>query len=180
MFRRMVRAALFNAGVYQELRDDPTATVQAFAVILLGSIALILVLVLGPLRSHGVGAYVEAFTGVLSAGIAGWFMVSLFSYLVGVRLLGRKITLPSLLRTVGFANAPALLYIVATVAGADSLVFIFFGVLLWTLFAMAVALKQALSIPFVGGLWMAIPGILLMVVIQNLFVRSLLSEFYGA
>lgn len=179
MFRRMVRAALFNAGVYRELRDDPTATLQAFAVILLGSITLILVLVLGPLRSHGIGAYIVVFTSVLSSGIVGWFLVSLLFYVVGGRLLRRKITLPSLLRTTGFANAPAVLYIFAPVAGGDALILIFFGILLWTLFAMAVALQQALSIPFAGGLWLAIPGILLMLIIQNLFVRSLLSEFYG-
>ncbi len=180
MFRRMVRAALFNADVYRELRDDPTATLQAFAVILLGSAALILALILGQLRDHGIGVYIEAFTGVLSSGIVGWFMVSLLFYLVGRRFLRRMITLPSLLRTIGFANAPAVLYIFATVGGADTLVLFFFGILLWTMFAMAVALRQSLNTPFTGGLLLAVAGILLMIIIQNLIIRTLLPEFYGA
>ena len=180
MFRRMVRAALFNAAVYRELRDDPTATLQAFAVILLGSAALVLALVFGQLRDHGTGVYIEAFTGVLSSGIVGWFLVSLLFYLVGRRFLLRKITLPPLLRTIGFANAPALLYIFATVGGADTLILFFFGILLWTMFAMAVALRQALNTPFTGGLLLAITGVLLMIIIQNLFMRTLLPEFYGA
>ena len=179
MFRRMVRAALFNAGVYRELRDDPTATLQAFGVISLGSAALILALILGQVQDQGIGAYALVFTSVFSAGIVGWVIVSLLSHLVGARLLRKDVTLPSMLRTIGFSNAPAVGYIFLAVSTqADLLQLINAGILMWILLAMSVALRQTLSIPFAGALWMAIPGILIMVVIRGIFAGTLLSGLY--
>ena len=68
--------------------------------------------------------------------------------------------------------------LVSLSAEADLLQLINESILLWILLAMAVALRQTLSIPFAGALWMAIPGILIMVVIRGIFAGTLLSGLY--
>ena len=104
MIRRMLRAAAMNGQVYRELRDDPTATVQALGVVLLGSLAIALAGVLGYVREEGIGVYTLVLIRSLSAAIAGWIIASLVPYLIGGRVLRRSVTFTSILRIIGFAN----------------------------------------------------------------------------
>ena len=136
--RRMVRAALLEADLYEEVEADRSATAQAFAVVALYSAAA----GIGSIANGGVdGIFLTA-----AANLFGWWVWAYVTYLIGTRLLPGPQTVADhgeLLRTIGFSSAPGLLMILALVAPIAG--FVFAVCFLWMLVAMVVAVRQALD-----------------------------------
>ena len=158
MIQRMIRAACLDARVYQELRDDPTATIQAFWVMVLSGSALALGGIVGLGGEADFGLRLQVFTWRVSAAVVGWLVLSLLAYGVGRRLLGRMVTFPSLLRTIGFANVPGVFYILVFIGGSATQV-VNAAILVWVLFAMVPALRQTLQVSFLVGFCLSIVGV---------------------
>jgi len=138
LVRRMLRAALLERELYEEVERDRRATRQAFGVVALSALAA----GVGGLEHAGL----LAIAGYALIALAGWWIWAAVTYLIGTRLLPGPETeadLGQLLRTIGFSSAPGVLRILglfSPVAG-----WVFLASTLWMLIAMVVAVRQALD-----------------------------------
>lgn len=158
MLDRMKRAALLDVHLYEEVEADRTATGQAAAVVAIVAVA------------QGLGAASLGISGIIAGTVAAliaWLGWAGITYLIGDKLLGGTATWGELLRTLGFAQSPGLLGILAflpLLGGA-----IRFVVAVWVLVAGIIAIRQALDFgtgkailtAVVGWLALAIPMALL-------------------
>lgn len=130
--KRLIGAATLDVPTYEEIEHDRSATGQAAAVVAIAAAA-------GAIGSIGSGSMI----GGVIAAFVGWAVWAFVTLLVGTFLFNGKADLGEMLRALGFANAPGLLYILAIVP--------FFGgligpvVWLWMLICGVVAIRQALD-----------------------------------
>ncbi|MGE0704053.1 MAG: YIP1 family protein [Vicinamibacterales bacterium] len=143
--QRLIGAAALDAAIYEEVEADASATSQAFAVVLLSSIAA--GFGAGDLRGPSIASVV--FISVLALlSWAAWAVVTLE---VGTRILPGAQTradVGQLLRTIGFASTPGLLRFLGMMPSATVPVFAVTSV--WMLAAMVVAVRQALDYQSTG------------------------------
>lgn len=131
---RMAGAARLDVATYEEVEADSTATSQAFTVVAIVAIA------------QGIGAYEHGIGGVIGglvAAVLGWLLWAGITYLIGDKLLGGTATWGELLRTLGFAQAPGVLYVFGIIPGLGWLVRA--AVAIWILIAGIIAIRQALD-----------------------------------
>jgi hypothetical protein len=131
---RLLGAARLNVDVYEEVEADTSATKQAALVVCLVSIA-------AAIGSANAGPIVVT-TRVLAA-LFGWLLWSAITYLIGDKLLRGTATWGELLRTVGFALAPGLLFMLMIVPAIGPAVRVIVN--LWILVAAIIAIRQALD-----------------------------------
>jgi hypothetical protein len=159
---RILRAARFDAQLYEELQADPTATVQALGVILLSGLSLGFAGILGFYGQESLGTQVGVLAKTLTGTLAGWVVLSLLG-----QFLRKPATFPSMLRAIGFANAPGVLYILVMVGGTLALL-INIAILLWTLLAMTVALRHTLLVSLVPSFLLSFIGMGIYITLRNL------------
>lgn len=131
---RMMRAATLQVDLYEEVEADETATGQAAMVVGIVAIAS----AIGNANA-GVGAII----GGLLAAFIGWLVWSGVTYLIGDKLLGGTATWGELLRTIGFAQSPGVLYALGIIPLLGGV--IRFAVMIWILIAGIIAIRQALD-----------------------------------
>jgi hypothetical protein len=132
---RMRGAALFDVATYEEVEADTSATGQAAIVVVLAAVAA----AIGNAFRGGPGIF-----GGLVASLVGWVIWSGITYLVGTRVFKGTATWGELLRTLGFAQAPGVLMVVAIIPVLGRLAG--FGIWLWMLGTGIVAIRQALDV----------------------------------
>lgn len=136
LIERMVRAAKLDARLFEEVEQDPRATGQAIAVVLLSSTA----------GGVGLGGGLGTILVGALVSLAGWWVWAFLTFWIGTRLLPEPQTSADqgqLLRAIGFANAPGVLRILGLVPGLRRLVFFVAGI--WALIAVVIAVRQALD-----------------------------------
>ncbi len=135
---RMIRAAKLDGTLYQEIKADRRAPVQAAIVVILSAMAA----GIGVMTHDGVGGF---FYQAMQTMVQ-WYGWVFFTYLVGTRLLQEpqtKIDLGATVRMISFASAPGIVSLLGVIPGLSSIVF---GLALaWMLGAMAVAVKEAMN-----------------------------------
>jgi hypothetical protein len=135
---RMLRAALLERAVYEEVEADRGASGQALVVVVLAAVAM----GIGSIENSGAA-------GILwhtAVAVGGWYVWAYVTYLIGARLLPTRDTVADhgqLLRTIGFSSAPGILRVLMLVPAISLLVFVVCT--LWMLVAMVVAVRQALD-----------------------------------
>jgi hypothetical protein len=141
----MLRAALLDTRVYEEVEADRRATGQAVAVVLLSSIA-------GGIGLPGLGASnLQALVTGITGALVGWMAWAALTYLIGTRLLPEPQTradVGELLRTIGFASAPGLLRVLGALPFIGPPIYAVTAI--WMLLAMVVAVRQALDYTSTG------------------------------
>ena len=153
-FDRMKRAAMLDVNVYEEVEADKSATGQAAAVVAMVAVA------------QAIGSAGEGATGILGglvAAMLGWFMWSGVTYLIGDKLLGGTATWGELLRTIGFAQSPGVLAVLAILPVVGGVIRLILAI--WILVAGIIAIRQALDFStgkavltaVIGWLALAIP-----------------------
>lgn len=150
---RMKGAALLDAATYEDVEADTTATGQAAGVVGLVAVA------------QAIGAVGLGVTGIVAGVLAaflGWLVWAGVTYLIGDKLLGGSATWGELLRTLGFAQTPGLLYVFAFVPGLGGV--LRFVVAVWVLIAGIVALRHALDFSTGKAILTAILGWLAIVI----------------
>jgi hypothetical protein len=134
MTDRMIGAAKLEIDVYEEVEADTTATGQAAGVVAIVALCSAI---------GGIGGGAEgAFSGLIAA-LVGWLLWAGITYLIGDKLLGGTATWGELLRTLGFAQAPGVLFLFGIIPLVGWLIGIVVG--LWILVAGVVAIRQALD-----------------------------------
>lgn len=137
--QRLVGAVRLDSAVYEEVEHDASAITQAAAVVIVASLTT------SVSWYFGVGGASRILWGTMQTLLA-WVVGAAVLWLVGTRVLPGKQTeagIGQLLRTVGFAQAPAAfgLLVVVPVVG----LFVPFIVSLWVVAATFVAVRQALD-----------------------------------
>lgn len=163
---RMVRAALLDIGLYEEVERDVKATGQAFQVILIVAIASGIGRSISYLFPFHPGLAVSGLVGGIVATIIGWLIWSFIAFWVGTNIFKGTASYGELLRTIGFANSPRVLE-----------VFLFFPLIggligaivwLWALVAGVIAIRQALDFDTGSAIRTAIVGWIVMVALNLL------------
>ncbi|HEM46119.1 MAG TPA: hypothetical protein ENO23_03645 [Alphaproteobacteria bacterium] len=152
---RMLGAAKLDVHTYEEVEADQGATSQAALVV--GIVAI----------ASGIGGAQQgaaAILGGLIAAFLGWLLWAGVTYLIGDKLLGGTATWGELLRTIGFAQSPGVLYVLGVVPVVGGL--IRFGVAVWLLVAGIVAIRQALDFSTGKAIATALLGWLAMVLLM--------------
>ena len=140
--RRVVGAAMLDAGTYEEVEADRAATPQALVVVVLSSLAA----GIGLTGTRGAAATLSFFAVTSVLALAAWGTFALITFHVGSRLLpvtGTRTDRGELLRTLGFAAAPGLLQSFALFSPAPIAISVL--ALAWTIAASVVAVRQALD-----------------------------------
>ena len=146
---RMMAAARLDISLYEEVEHDSTATTQAAVVV--GIVAVCAAI--GSVGEGGQGAF-----GALIAAYVGWLVWAAVTYLIGDKLLGGTATWGELLRTLGFAQSPGVLYILGIIPLLGGLVRFF--VWIWLLIAGIIAIRQALDFSTGRAILTAVLGLL--------------------
>ncbi len=152
---RMIGAAKLEPDVYEEVEADETATGQAALVVGMVAVASAI---------GAAGGGLAGIIGGLIAALIGWLVWAGVTYLVGDKLLGGTATWGELLRTLGFAQTPGLLYVFAAIPLLGW--FVRLGVGIWILIAGVIAIRQALDFGTGKALLTALLGWLALVALS--------------
>ena len=135
---RIIRAAMLDVNLYEEVEADKGAMGQAMGIVVLSSIAA------------GVGLIERGgFSGIFAGTIAslfGWYVWAYLTYFIGTKFLSEPQTKADhgeLLRTIGFSSSPGLIRVLGIIPGLREVVF--FTASIWMLVAMVIAVRQALD-----------------------------------
>ncbi len=157
-FNRVFRAIKIEIDLYEEVKKDTSATLQAGVVVVLSSLAA------------GVGALQLGASNFLLApviSLLSWYVLALIIYFVGVKLFGglkTKNNYGEILRTIGFSSAPGLIRVFGVTPDLMKVTFI--GSQFWILACMVVAVYSALNH---GSLWKAFGVVIIASVFQAFF-----------
>jgi hypothetical protein len=132
MFDRMRGAALLDIDTYEEIEADTTATAQAAGVVLIVAVAQAI-----GASGVGIGGMIMGLVGAF----VGWLIWAGVTYLIGDKLLGGTATWGELLRTLGFAQTPGILAVLAVIPLLGWVVRFVVGI--WVLVAGIIAIRQA-------------------------------------
>jgi len=134
---RMIRAAGLDPALYDEVKRDPVATRQAFFVVVLAAIATGI--------GFGQGDLQLIVLGMLFA-LVGWVLTAYMSWVIGDRIFPESEPRSSparLLRTIGFANSPAIARLLAVIP--DVSMFVMALTTVWVLFSTVIAIREGLG-----------------------------------
>jgi len=134
MTDRMIGAARLDVSVYEEVEADSTATGQAAGVVAIVALCSAI---------GGIGGGAQGVFSGLIAALVGWAIWAGVTYLIGDKVLGGTATWGELLRTLGFAQAPGVLFALGVIPLLGGLITIAVG--LWILVTGIVAIRQALD-----------------------------------
>ena len=148
LVQRMIRAARLDAGVYEELEADRSATSQAATAVGIVAVcngvgaALAAQFIARPEGVPGPNPILALVGGVVGA-LLGWLIWSYVTYFVGTRFFGGTATPGELLRTIGFAQSPGVLNLLSFIPVVGGIIALVTGI--WALVAGIVAVRQALD-----------------------------------
>ena len=131
---RMKGAAMLDIPTYEEVEADASATTQAGMVVAIVAVCSAI---------GGWNAGLGAILGGLIGAILGWLLWAGITYVIGDKLFGGTATWGELLRTLGFAQSPGVLYILAFIPLLGWAVRLAVGI--WILIAGIIAIRQALD-----------------------------------
>ena len=138
MGERMLRAAKLDGSLYDEIRADRHAPLQAAMVVILSSAA----------AGIGVGVHggmSDFYLGTMQA-MMQWYISAFFTYVVGTRLLQQpqtKMDCGAMVRMISFASAPGVVRVLGVIPGLGGFVSGLASV--WMLGATVVAVRKTLD-----------------------------------
>jgi hypothetical protein len=136
VIERALGAARLDAEAYESVERDEAATGTALAIVVLSAIAS----GIGNLRDAGILGLI----GGVIFGVIGFVLYAGIAFLIGGKLFATsetRVTLGQLLRTLGFAQAPGVLYVLGLLPGVGGLIRFVIGI--WILVASIIAIRQA-------------------------------------
>jgi hypothetical protein len=172
IFHRLVGAAMLDVTTYEEIEADRSATLQAFTIVLLSSLAA----GIGARGSSGAAATLAFFTTASVIALLTWAAFALLTFQIGARILPEpdtRVDVGELLRTLGFAATPGLIQVFGIFPGAAKLVFTV--AIVWSLAASVVAVRQALDYSSTRRA-LAVCGLALLL---SLTIAVVLGLFFG-
>ena len=166
MWDRMRGAALLDIATYEEVEHDDSLTTQAAMVVLIAAVA------------RGIGGFNQGENGIIVGVVAAlfsWLVWAGITYLIGDKLLKGTATWGELLRTLGYAQAPAVLLIFGFVPVLGNVLGAVVGI--WLLVTGIVAIRQALDFDTGKAVLTAFLGWLVAVAIPAMVIGAALIEW---
>lgn len=149
--QRLIAAARLDATAYEEVEADTTATGQAAAVVAIAALCT------------AIGTSDDGILGSIIGSLIAWPIWSGLTYLIGDKVFHGTATWGELLRTLGFAQAPAFLNILGLIPFLGWLIVLITGI--WVLFAGVIALRQALDITTGKAVLVALMGVIVLIML---------------
>jgi hypothetical protein len=167
LLERMMRAARLDVNLYEEVEHDLNATSQAATVV--GIVALCAGLGNGIAMAIAgqTGLAIMAFVGGIVMAFIGWIAWAYITYFVGTSLFKAEATPGELLRTVGFAQSPGVVMLLAFIPILGGLVGLVAAI--WMLIAGVIALRQALDVTTMQAIITAVIGWIPMVLLYCIY-----------
>jgi hypothetical protein len=170
LVNRMIRAAMLDPRLYEEVEHDRSATSQAMQVVIIVALAggiggaLWKLLTLSPIDA------VTGLIGGILAAVLGWLVWAFVTYIIGAKIFGGTATYGEMLRTLGFAQSPNVLLVFMGVLGAIPLIggLLRLALLIWVLLAGLIAIRQALDVSTGKAVLTAIIGWIVMAIIVGI------------
>jgi hypothetical protein len=135
LVERMVGATFLSVATYEDVEADQDATMQAAAVVAMVAVAR-------GIGASGAGLFAASLSAV--GAVVQWAVWAGICYVVGDKIFGGTASWGELLRTLGFAQAPGLLWLFAII---PILGWPLFAILpIWVAAASFIAIRQALDI----------------------------------
>ena len=138
MGERMIRAAKLDGSLYEEIKADRHAPLQAAMVVVLSAVAA----GVGVIVHGGLGDFfLESMQAMLQ-----WYIFAFFTCVVGTRLLQEpqtKTDCGAMVRMISFASAPGVVRLLGVIPGLGG--FVAGLALVWMLGATVVAVKKSLD-----------------------------------
>ncbi len=166
MWDRMKGAAMLDVATYEEVEHNADLTTQAAIVVLIAAVA------------RGIGGFSQGENGIIVGVVAAlfsWLVWAGITYLIGDKLLKGTATWGELLRTLGYAQAPAVLLILGLVPVLGGIVGAIVGI--WLLVTGIVAIRQALDFDTGKAILTAFLGWLVAVAIPAIVIGGALIEW---
>ena len=135
MVERMIGAAMLNVDTYEEVEADQDATGQA-------AIVVAVVAACAAIGASPLGIFTAAFAAV--GALFQWLIWAGITYFVGANVFKADVTWGEMLRALGFAQAPGVLYITGIIPLLS--LPIIFVTWLWMLATAFVGSRQALDL----------------------------------
>lgn len=144
MINRVVRAAMLDVDLYEEVEADTTLTQEALMVVILVSIAGgIGSFLAGVVGEGGIGAALIGLIVAVVMGVLGYYVWAYVTYWVGTNLFDGTADVGEMLRTLGYASGPRVLGVLAFIPCLGPLAGLVGAI--WALVAGVVAVRQALD-----------------------------------
>ena len=162
----MKGAAMLDVATYEEVEHNADLTTQAAIVVLIAAVA------------RGIGGFSQGENGIIVGVVAAlfsWLVWAGITYLIGDKLLKGTATWGELLRTLGYAQAPAVLLILGLVPVLGGIVGAIVGI--WLLVTGIVAIRQALDFDTGKAILTAFLGWLVAVAIPAIVIGGALIEW---
>lgn len=157
LVERMMGAAFLSVDTFEEVEHDADATLQAAGVVAMVAVAA----AVGDWQLGPISALTAA-----AVAIVGWLVWAGITYVVGDKLFGGTATWGEVLRTLGFAQAPGVLFVLGILPLTGLVLWI---VPLWMAVAGFVGLRQALDIGNWKTFFTVIVGAVAYAVLSALF-----------
>jgi hypothetical protein len=144
LIERMMRAARLDVNLYEEVEADLTATGQAATVVGIVAVCGGIGGGLAQAIAGRPGAAVGIFVFQILMAYVVWVAWSYITFWVGTSIFKGTATPGEMLRTIGFAQTPGILNIVAFIPILGGIIGFVAGI--WALIAAIIAIRQALDI----------------------------------
>lgn len=144
MINRMIRAAMLDVNLYEEVEADTSLNQEALMVVILVSIAAGISAFLGGILGGNIGAAIGGLILMVIIGIINYYIWAYVTYFIGTNLFQGTADVGEMLRTLGYASAPRILGILGFIPCVGWLVALAGAV--WSLVTAVVAVRQALDL----------------------------------
>lgn len=164
MINRVVRAAMLDVNLYEEVEANTSLTQEALMVVILVSIASGIGSFLVGVIGGDIGAAVIGLIFGVVGGVLGYYIWAYITYFVGANLFGGTADVGELLRTLGYASGPRVLGVLAFIPCLGPLAGLIGAI--WALVAGVVAVRQALDFDTTKAILTVIIGWVIVLIIS--------------
>jgi hypothetical protein len=143
MINRVIRAAMLDVDLYEEVEADTSLNQEALMVVILVSIAGAIGAFVGGILTGGFGAAILGLILTVVLGVVSYYIWAYVTHFVGTNLFDGTADPGELLRTLGYASGPRVLSILAFIPCVGALAGLAGAI--WSLVAGVIAVRQALD-----------------------------------
>jgi hypothetical protein len=136
VLNRIVGVFRLDPKTFEEIEHNTSLTMAAGIIVVI--IALITGLGAGISNAIFQRSFLGGFLSTLIGSILGWFIWSAVTWFIGTRLFGGQADVSEMLRVIGFAYVPMVLFIVPCIGPIVGAI--------WTLVAGFIAIRQGLDL----------------------------------
>ena len=166
MLNRVLRAAMLDVDLYEEVEADTNLTQEALIVVIIVSILGSVGSFISTLMARNIGAALLSLVITVVLGVINYYIWAYVTYFVGTRLFGGTADVGEMLRVLGYASGPRVLAVLSFIPCVGGLITLAGAV--WALIAGVIAVRQALDFDTGKAILTVIIGWVIIIIISIL------------